>query len=141
ADIGTLQSWTLHISTGASADIMLEESPGVSIPDNNPAGIERKLNSTTTGTIRDIKVEIDITHTFISDLIVNLVSPAGTAITLHNLSGGNADNIIKTYQVSNLPALATLEGGPIQGDWKLKISDVAGQDVGKLNRWKLTIGQ
>ncbi len=141
ADIGTLQNWTLHINTGASTDIMLEESPGVTIPDNIPAGIERKLNTTTAGIIRDIKVDIDITHTYISDLIVNLVSPAGTTITLHNLSGGDADNIIKTYQVSNLPALSALQGGPIQGDWKLKISDVAGQDVGKLNRWKLTIGK
>jgi subtilisin-like proprotein convertase family protein len=140
ADIGTLQNWTLHISTGATAEIHLEESPGITIPDNNPTGIERKLNTTNTGTIREVKVEIDITHTYISDLIVNLVSPAGTTITLHNLSGLDADNIIKTYQVNNLPALATLQGQPIQGDWKLKVSDVAGQDVGKLNRWKITIG-
>jgi subtilisin-like proprotein convertase family protein/subtilisin family serine protease len=141
ADIGILQSWTLHIHTGASTGIMLEESPGITIPDNNPAGIERKLNTTNTGTISEVKVEIDITHTYISDLIVNLVSPAGTVITLHNLSGGDSDNIIKTYQASNLPALSALQGGPIQGDWKLKVSDVAGQDVGKLNRWKVTIGQ
>lgn len=141
ADSGTLQSWTLHIHTGASADIMLEEAPGVTIPDNSPAGIERKLNSTIAGTISDVKVDIDITHTYINDLIVNLVSPSGTTVTLHNLSGGNADNIIKTYQASNLPALASLQGGPIQGDWKLKVSDVAGQDVGKLNKWKLTIAK
>ena len=139
ADIGTLQNWTLHISTGASAEINLEESPGVTIPDNNPAGIERKLNTTTAGTIREVKVEMDITHTYIRDLIVNLVSPAGTTITLHSLSGGDADNIIKTYQVSNLPALATLQGQAIQGDWKLKVSDVAGQDVGKLNKWSVKI--
>jgi subtilisin-like proprotein convertase family protein len=139
ADIGTLQNWTLHISTAGSAEIILEESPGVTIPDNTPAGIERKLTTTNTGTIREVKIEIDITHTYISDLIVNLVSPAGTTITLHNLSGGDADNIIKTYQASNLPALASLQGQPIQGDWKLKVSDVAGQDVGKLNKWTLRI--
>jgi len=27
----------------------------------------------------------------------------------------------------------------MQGSWKLKVSDIAGQDIGKLNKWRLKI--
>ena len=40
---------------------------------------------------------------------------------------------------ANHMALATLRGQPINGNWKLKVSDVVGQDVGKLNKWSLKI--
>jgi subtilisin-like proprotein convertase family protein len=136
-DTGRLNKWTLKIGTGISQEIKIEETPGATIPDNNPAGIERTLNVPDNGNIKDIEVGIDLTHTYISDLIVNLVSPAGTVITLHNKVGGSADNIIKTYNLSNTLALVPLKGQSFQGSWKLRVSDVVGQDVGKLNKWSL----
>jgi subtilisin-like proprotein convertase family protein len=138
-DIGTINKWTLSIETGLAREIKIEEAPGVTIPDNNPAGIERSLNITENGTINEIEVGIDITHSYISDLIVNLVSPGGSVISLHSRTGGSADNIIKTCNFSNTTNLVPLRGQSILGNWKLKISDVAGQDIGKLNKWSLKI--
>ncbi|MEP7372247.1 MAG: proprotein convertase P-domain-containing protein [Chitinophagaceae bacterium] len=138
-DTGTLNKWTIHIGTGVSPEIKAEETPGVTIPDNNPAGIERSLSITEPGTIKEMEVGVDVTHTYIGDLIVNLVSPAGMVINLHNKSGGSADNIIKTYNFINTASLATLKSQPINGHWKIKISDVAGQDIGKLNKWSVKI--
>lgn len=138
-DIGILNKWTLHIDTGLFQEINMEDAPGITIPDNNPTGIERSLNVTDSGTIKEIEIKIDITHTYISDLIVNLVSPAGTVISLHSRTGGSADNIITTYNLTNKPNLATLRGQNIQGSWKLKVSDIIGQDVGKLNKWSLKL--
>jgi subtilisin-like proprotein convertase family protein len=82
---------------------------------------------------------MDITHTYIADLIVNLVSPEGSVVSLHSRTGGSADNIIKEYNFSNLPDLRNLQGKSAQGIWKLRVSDVAGQDVGKLNKWSVKI--
>ncbi len=138
-DSGTLNKWTIHIDTGSSQEVKLEESPGTTIPDNNPAGIERSLNCMKNGTIKELEIGIDVTHTYISDLIINLVSPQGTVISLHSKTGGDADNIIKTYNFANHTGLQTLLGQPIQGVWKLKVSDVVGQDVGKLNSWSVKI--
>ncbi|MCW3089910.1 MAG: peptidase [Ferruginibacter sp.] len=138
-DSGTLNKWTLIIETGSQAEIKLEDSPGTAIPDVNPAGIERSLNVTATGTLKEIEIAIDITHTYIGDLIVNLVSPSGAMINLHSRSGGDADNIIKTFNFANNTNLKTLVGQQVQGNWKLKVSDVVGQDVGKLNKWSLRI--
>jgi len=72
---------------------------------------------------------------------VNLVSPGGSVIGLHSRTEGSADNIIKTYNLSNTTSLVALKGEPTQGNWKLKVSDVAGLDVGKLNRWSIKITQ
>jgi subtilisin-like proprotein convertase family protein len=57
----------------------------------------------------------------------------------HNQFGGTEDNLIRTYDsISNLP-LAALIGQSIQGNWVLRISDMLGQDIGKLNRWSLEL--
>lgn len=138
-DIGKLNKWTIHIGVGTLKEIELEENPGVTIPDNNPVGIERSLNVVDIGIIKEIKIGMDITHTYISDLIVNLVSPNGTVNSLHSRTGGSADNIIRDFDFANLPNLRNLQGQSAQGLWKLVVSDVVGQDVGKLNKWSIKI--
>jgi subtilisin-like proprotein convertase family protein len=139
ADTGKLKSWTLHIGVGQTQAIILEDAPGMMIPDNNPAGIERNINSSANGTIKEIEVGVDITHSYVSDVIINLVSPVGSEISLHSRTGGSADNIIKTYNFANTMNLRSILGQQTQGTWKLKISDVVGQDVGKLNKWSIKI--
>jgi subtilisin-like proprotein convertase family protein len=113
--------------------------PGVTIPDNDPAGIERTLTAAGDGRVRDISVSLDITHTYIGDLIVTLTPPGGAGVALHERSGGSADNLIKTYTAATTSALAALRGTALQGAWRLRLADVEAKDVGKLNRWALRI--
>ena len=141
ADSGVLNRWELEISGRTNAVVELSEAPGVAIPDNNPAGIERTLNANDAGIVDDVEVGVDITHTFIRDLQVTLVSPQGTSVPLHQRTGGDADNIIKTYSTATTPQLQTLRGQPIQGAWRLRIADLEAADIGKLNRWSLKIAR
>ncbi len=138
-DVGRLNHWELEIQGRLNAVVSLEEAPGSTIPDNNPEGIERKLETTESGRVEAVEVSVDITHTFIGDLVVALVSPAGTGVPLHQRLGGAADNLIKTYTPATAPGLQTLRGQPIQGAWRLKVADLEAVDVGKLNRWALRI--
>jgi subtilisin-like proprotein convertase family protein len=138
-DTGILNSWKLHIGLSQDQSVMLNDPSGIAIPDNDPVGIERSLIALSDGTLKEIEVGVDITHSYIEDLIVNLVSPGGAMVPLHSRSGGSADNIIKTYNFNNNLNLKTLKGQKVQGTWKLKISDVAGQDIGKLNKWSLKL--
>ena len=64
---------------------------------------------------------------------MELVAPDGTARTLHDRSGGNADGIEQTYAPD-------FGGTGIAGDWALRVSDGAPGDAGTLNGWTLTIG-
>lgn len=139
ADVGRLNRWELEIEGQPDALVELQEAPGITIPDDDPNGIERTLAATATGRVKDIEVSVDVTHTYIGDLLVTLVSPAGTSVTLHNRAGASADNLIKTYAPTTLPALQSVRGEPLQGAWKLKIADLEAVDVGKLNRWTLKI--
>lgn len=139
ADRGRLTSWSLDITGQEDNSITVTESPGVIIPDNSAAGIERSLAVAKAGQLDSVNVEIDITHTYIGDLIVELIAPDNTSVLLHNRTGGSADNLIKTYTLSNTASLQTLRGHAIQGNWKLKVSDRASKDQGKLNRWALQL--
>ena len=100
---------------------------------------ERALSVTATGTVRDVAVGVDITHTCIGDVEVSLVSPAGTTVKLHQRTGGSVDNLLASYAAATTPGLATLSGQPIQGAWRLKVADRDRVDTGQLNRWSLRI--
>jgi subtilisin family serine protease len=85
--------------------------------------------------LRDIKVHIDIQHTYIGDLLINLIPPVSsseTAVTLHNRTGRGQDNLVKTYDINTTPALGGLIGKNLKGDWMLEVNDDANQDEGKI---------
>ncbi|WP_428267305.1 S8 family serine peptidase [Haliangium sp.] len=108
-------------------------STPVSIPDNDATGITSTIDVPDSLTISGAQVAVDITHTFIGDLIVELTSPAGTTVRLHDRSGGSADDLVQTYDV------ADFNGENSAGTWTLFVSDNAGIDLGTLNTWTLTI--
>ncbi|ATW50325.1 S8 family peptidase [Streptomyces peucetius] len=79
----------------------------------------------------DLSVPVSIQHTYIGDLRVQLVAPDGTAYTLKNYgTGGSADNISTTYTVNASSETAN-------GTWKLRVSDNAWWDTGKIDSWAL----
>jgi hypothetical protein len=78
-----------------------------------------------------LKVAVDIKHTYIGDLKVDLVAPDGSVYVLHNRSGGSADNINTTYTVNASSEVAN-------GTWKLRVNDNASQDTGFIDSWSLT---
>ena len=80
---------------------------------------------------------INLTHTYRGDLKIELTSPSGTEVILHDRSGSGNDNVIGTYPDTLDPAesLTALKGESIRGQWKLTISDNAPADVGRLVSW------
>jgi subtilisin-like proprotein convertase family protein len=105
-----------------------------SIPDNNATGITSNNAVTGNGKVASLKLSLNITHTFRGDLVVTLISPAGTSFVVSNRAGGSADNIVITDQV-----ITTFNGQTAAGTWKLKVQDLAAVDVGTLNSWSLLI--
>jgi subtilisin-like proprotein convertase family protein len=138
-DTGKLLSWNLEIQLVSTRQVELESIPSLAVPDNDPAGITDTIQMVESGDIQGINVWLDITHTWIGDLRVILIAPSGDEISLHDRSGGSQDNLIRTYADETLPALTALVGKPVQGTWTLRVMDLAGRDVGKLNRWGLRL--
>lgn len=96
--------------------------------------------------IDDVDVDIDISHTYIGDLIVDLSSPRGTTIRLHDRTGGSSNDIVTRYDddgdgtpPDGPGALSDFDLQYVTGLWTLTVYDAAGQDQGTLNSWSLRI--
>ena len=116
-----------------------ENLNGMAIPDNDPIGITSKIKMATAGSVTRLAVSLDIAHTYIGDLRVELTGPGGATAVLHNRTGSGADNLVQRYDSASVTSLASLVGGEAEGDWLLKVTDLEGQDIGTLNRWSLDL--
>ena len=139
-DIGRLNRWSIEIEYEAVGQIVqAEANPNLPIPDNTPEGISSTIAIAESGTLKDIAVGVIIPHTYIGDLLVEIVAPSGQSVTLHNLSGGSKDDLRITYDRTSTPALDALVGQPIQGNWLLRVKDLQRIDTGKLEKWSLKL--
>lgn len=77
-------------------------------------------------------VTVRIVHPYIGDLTVALIAPDGSSYTLHNRTGGSADNIDRTYT-------ANVAGEGANGTWKLRVRDLAASDVGSIDTWGINL--
>ena len=136
----------------------------ITIPDNNPVGVEDTIivNVPGGGTILDVNVKIDtILHTFDADLDVTFKHGAIEDTLFHDV-GSTGDNFIGTilndsastliqscngvsgcapftgsYKPPNL--LANLNGLPLNGNYILRMVDDLGGDIGTLKGWCITV--
>ena len=121
--------------------VQLGSTPNLSIPDNDPTGATDTIKVTTSGLLKDIKIKIDLRHTYVGDLDVKLISPTGAEVKLHARGGRGNHDLVGVYGVdlNAVDDLKKLTGAQVQGDWTLKVVDLAGQDVGNLAEWALDI--
>jgi subtilisin-like proprotein convertase family protein len=110
-----------------------------------------------TGTVMDVNVNLDITHTRTGELRLILTGPDGTVSMLSDRNGGNGDNYTNTtfddqaelMITDGTPpfngrfrpemALSTFNGKTVSGDWQLRINDGGAGNSGTLNSWCLHI--
>ncbi len=118
------------------------------------------------GSVQDINVRIRLNHSYDSDLVISLVGPDGTTVTLASANGSSGDNFGSgandcsgTFTVFDDAAATAISAGtapfagsfrPItalsafnnrasNGNWTLKITDTATDDSGSLFCWQLEI--
>jgi serine protease len=119
--------------SGGSGGTTYTSTTAVSIPDAGSAVESPITVSGRTGNAPSaLQVGVDITHTYRGDLVIDLVAPDGSTYRLKSSSGSDsADNVATTYTVNASSETAN-------GTWKLRVQDVAAQDTGRINSWKLT---
>ncbi len=138
-------------------------SPGTAIPDNNPTGVTVTMNVTEDVSITDLDVNLNISHTWVGDVIVTIKSPLGTMATIIDRPGRtttgfgcSGDNIVATLDdeattpvenecAGSVPTingtfipnnlLSIFDGESTLGLWEITVSDVVGGDAGTINSW------
>lgn len=94
--------------------------------------------------IGDVDVVIDVSHTWIGDLTVDLAAPSGLPVRLHDRSGGGASDIVQRYDdAARRPdgpgTLGAFGREAVTGTWRLRVTDHAGLDQGSIQGWSLEI--
>ena len=135
------------------------------IPDNVPTGLTSDFTVGEDLTITDLDVYVEIQHTYVGDLRIQLRSPVGTLVTLLDRPGVptsnfgcSNDDLAITFDDESLTqledlcpgsnpwfsgtaqpteSLSVLDGESTQGTWSLIVSDNAGADTGTLIDWRL----
>ena len=117
---------------GGSAPGQFTQTSEPATPIADRSTVQDAITVDRSGTATSVSVAVDISHTYIGDLVIDLIAPDGTSQTLHSRTGGSANDIDQTYAPD-------FDGTGIADDWTLRVSDRAGGDVGTLNSWTLTI--
>lgn len=138
---------------------------GVSIPDGSSSGVDDTGIVANSGTLTDLDVSIDISHTWVGDLVVTLTNEStGASVILidqpgvpadtYGCSGDNisavlddeAGNPVEDECGSNPAISGTLipnnllsgfDGLELNGSWTLNVADVVGSFTGTFDSWCL----
>jgi len=140
ADTGTLQSWSLDLTTCAGGDCAstpttlsgMNDTLGV-IPDNDPTGVTRDITLSGAGLVGTARLNVDITHPFIGDLVISISKDGRAPIELLREDLVEGNRLMRSFTV---PDFAGLDAA---GVYTLHVVDAAAGDQGTLNGWNLEV--
>ena len=156
----SVASATFTFSTEAifCTEISAQDVPIV-IPNNSTSVKQSVIHIADAGELTSIKIKnLDISHSYINDLKIKVISPDGTEVMLLDQICGLENNLLlsfdddapnayvaipcppiqgDTYQPKD--NLASFVGKDITGDWTLEVNDLFDEDGGVINGWTLDI--
>ncbi len=141
------------------ADCSSLVSAAFDLPKNIPSAetgtVSSFINISESGTITDLNIlDLNITHSYINDLVITLESPEGTVVSLINaICAGendihvNLDDEAAASAFTCPPAsggyfqpagsFSDFDGETVTGTWILRVQDTYPEDGGSINRWSL----
>jgi subtilisin-like proprotein convertase family protein len=161
-----LANWLVYLDLNDDKILNMDEVPnanetedyvGPALPIVDNATITSEINFPHSGTITDVNVTIEISHTFDSDVHVWLISPSGTSVKLVGNIGLGGDNFEDTVFddeatvsiVDGLPPftgtfrpevpLSAFDDENSLGKWKLQVFDDSTSDTGTLLGWSVSV--
>lgn len=115
------------------------------------------FNNSNITSIYDLDVSLNLTHTYVQDMTISLVSPSGTTVILQEEACGSQDDINVVYddsgnnivcgsvspaisgRVKSFQVLSAFNGQNPNGNWQLIVDDPYNGDGGFINSWSLNI--
>ena len=157
------------LTGGGGPPLTVSVNGPVAIPDNNAGGATLSIPvSGFTGTLSKVKVSVRITHTYDGDLILALIGPDDTIVTLASnvgadgagfgtdcpagandttfddaasiaISGGTAPFVGSFRPQEPLYTFGGKSGAQVNGDWRFLAVDVGPVDIGNIECVTLTL--
>lgn len=133
AAVKLADSWNLTQNLANELQVSASNTQSGAVPDNNLSGFVRTLNLTPASgaplSIEAVEVQINWSsaHTWVGDLVIELISPDQTTSYLLDQAGGNADLTNWTFTTrAHLGELAT-------GIWTVRVTDRVAGDTGTIS--------
>lgn len=104
--------------------------------------VEGTIDVGETTPVEKLVVHLRIEHTYIGDLVITLLPPAGRGlknVVLHNRRGGRTRDIDQLYDATTTPGLAAFAGQRCDGTWTIRVEDRAAADSGTLVQFSLQL--
>lgn len=153
---GTYSSIFSFTTSAVACNTIASLQVPVAISGSGTPTVTSTINVTSGGTISDVNVFTNISHSYVSDLTITITSPAGTVVELVNSECGTDNDINATFDNAGialacagtpvisgtvLPSgdLNTLNGQSCVGVWTLTVADAFNIDGGAINNWSLNI--
>ncbi len=108
---------------------------GIHIPDVHPDGVLSSIYVPEDGLVKDIRVSVNIEHSYLRDLRLTLFTPVGKSIVLHDRLARRDRSLARTYNSGSVPSLRTCIGERVWGRWALKVEDLAKEHTGSFHNW------
>ncbi len=123
-------------------------SQPIPFDENNPVSLQIPVDPFI---ITDLDVDVDITHSWTGDIVVNVTSPVVGPVTVWDNECGSNDDLIVTIDGDAAPrvcsnpmtgvwsdddlgdAAAAFDGTQAAGIWTVDLTDTAGGDSGQVN--------
>ncbi len=149
--VGYVVSTTCNTYTN-STPLVIPDGTGANSPG---AVVSNTINVPVTGTISDVNVSLDVTHTWPNDLVIEVDHPDGSTydIVWDRACSGNDNfnvtlsdgsptftcvaNMTGTFSPSN--PLSVFNGLDSNGTWTLYTADFYNADTGQINSWSIEV--
>jgi hypothetical protein len=135
-------------------------SPGLVIPDNSTVSDTMTIPAAGPDVTGDVNIQLDIAHTFIGDLSIDVThfgateniwdfrcggqndirataDDDGTETLCVPIGAGPSTTVIYNQPIASLGSLSNLECGAPSGAWTLTITDGFAGDTGNLESWSV----
>lgn len=126
----------------------------IAIPDNAQQFSASFIEVPDNGIITEVNFSVDITHTYVGDLVLIGVGPDDTQVVLLETECTDNQNLNLTFSDGGSPiscsspvtgtvlpaeSLSAFNGISSGGEWILAFLDTANQDTGTLNSWSVEV--
>jgi subtilisin-like proprotein convertase family protein len=138
AAVNMAKTYTLGLlGTFTNTGFISSGTLSLAIPDASATGVTSTLSvPATVQVVEAVQVRVSITHTFLGDLGIEVVSPAGTRSVVKNTEDGyfNSQNLSNQVFLSN-----AFYGENPAGTWTIKVVDALATDTGTLTNWAIRV--
>ncbi|WP_283137666.1 M28 family metallopeptidase [Rhizohabitans arisaemae] len=124
--------WNLSGGTSGPPGTSFESTTNVNVPDLGSADSTITVSGVPGNAPSALQVYVDLHHTWIGDLQVDLVAPDGSVYRVKNSDSNDSGDVLHaTYPVNASSEVAN-------GVWTLRVRDTSVNDTGYIDGWKLT---